>query len=395
MFFRHGQRSPTSFLIFPTDDPHFLDNYDAEPGELTIYGIRQEFELGLTLRKQYNSFLGDKYRSRESLILAGKDNRTIASALSVLAALYPPKEKQIWMEGFHWQPIPVHSEELLDDLSFGIFDNCPILSKQIYEMADFKSMLEPLKNKVELLSNLSGIKINNAKTFDKVIDSVKTRSLMPDLLPPPIWARNASFLKAIKKWGNLLHTKLIDLINDKVGGWHFDLIIGKMEEIVRNQTNKKFILYSGHDTNIMAISRFLNLTTIAQNELQTYATYLSVELHQERPNDYFIEFWLHPALNKTRQFIGILECPTPCSYNDFRKLRKRISTEEFHLFCKGIPKNLDDRCTIYASLAGGLVICVVILIAALLAAAWWCCHYRTKYNEIYVEDDDENTPFLR
>uniref|UniRef100_A0A914QK00 Histone H2A/H2B/H3 domain-containing protein n=1 Tax=Panagrolaimus davidi TaxID=227884 RepID=A0A914QK00_9BILA len=115
-YYRHGQRSPTSFLIFPTDDPHFLDNYDAEPGELTIYGIRQEFELGLTLRKQYNSFLGDKYRSRESLILAGKDNRTIVSALSVLAALYPPKEKQIWMEGFHWQPIPVHSEELLDDV---------------------------------------------------------------------------------------------------------------------------------------------------------------------------------------------------------------------------------------------------------------------------------------
>lgn len=129
---------------------------------------------------------------------------------------------------------------------------------------------------------------------------------MPDLLPPPIWARNPHFSESIKKWSNFLHINLIDLVNDKVGGWHFDLMIAKMEEIVRNQTNKKFILYSGvcffcllflysnfyifkHDTNIMAVSRFLNLTTIAQQELQIYATYLSVELHQEQPNNYFVE----------------------------------------------------------------------------------------------------------
>uniref|UniRef100_A0AC34FW90 Uncharacterized protein n=1 Tax=Panagrolaimus sp. ES5 TaxID=591445 RepID=A0AC34FW90_9BILA len=288
-FSRHGQRAPTNFLIFPTDNPHFLDNFDAEPGELTIYGIRQEYELGLTLRKQYNLLLGEVYRPRESLILAGKDNRTIVSALAVLAAIYPPKEKQIWMKGFNWQPIPVHTEELLDDVSFGLFDNCPTISKEIYEMSDFKSMLEPLMDKVELLSNLSGIPINNPRTFDKIIDSIKTRSLMPDLLPPPIWARNPHFSESIKKWSNFLHINLIDLVNDKVGGWHFDLMIAKMEEIVRNQTNKKFILYSGHDTNIMAVSRFLNLTTIAQQELQIYATYLSVELHQEQPNNYFVE----------------------------------------------------------------------------------------------------------
>uniref|UniRef100_A0A914YPC1 Uncharacterized protein n=1 Tax=Panagrolaimus superbus TaxID=310955 RepID=A0A914YPC1_9BILA len=395
IFSRHGQRAPTNFLIFPTDNPHFLDNFDAEPGELTVYGIRQEYELGLTLRKQYNLVLGDIYRSRESIFFAGKDNRTIVSALAVLAAIYPPKQKQIWMEGLNWQPIPVHTEELLDDVSFGLFDNCPTISKDIYQMADFKSMLEPLMDKVELLSNLSGIKIDNPRTFDKIIDSIKTRSLMPDLLPPPIWARNPRFLESIKNWSNLLHINLIDLINDKVGGWHFDLMIGKMEEIVRNQTNKKFILYSGHDTNIMAISRFLNLTTIAQRELQIYATYLSVELHQKSTNDFFVEFWLHPALNETRKYIGIPECPTPCSYTNFRKLRNRISTEEWHIKCKGIPRNLDDRCTLYASLAGGLVICVVILIAALLAAGWWCCHYRSKYNEIYVEDDDEDSPLLR
>lgn len=68
---------------------------------------------------------------------------------------------------------------------------------------------------------------------------------MPDLLPPPVWARDPHFLESITTWSNYIHVALIDLLNEKVGGWHFDQIVGKMEEIVRNETNKKFILYSG------------------------------------------------------------------------------------------------------------------------------------------------------
>lgn len=60
------------------------------------------------MRRRYKKFLGNHSPDKISTLASGFD-RTINSASLVLAALFPPKEHQVWNEDLLWQPIAVHS----------------------------------------------------------------------------------------------------------------------------------------------------------------------------------------------------------------------------------------------------------------------------------------------
>ena len=38
---------------------------------------------------------------------------------------------------------------------------------------------------------------------------------------------------------------MIDLLEDRSGAWHFDLIVGKIEDYIRNFNKQKFAIFSG------------------------------------------------------------------------------------------------------------------------------------------------------
>ena len=59
-------------------------------------------------------------------------DRTLMSALSNLAGLYPPQGNQIWNPDLLWQPIPIHTKPLEDDALLSSHADCPRF-KQIYE----------------------------------------------------------------------------------------------------------------------------------------------------------------------------------------------------------------------------------------------------------------------
>ena len=66
-----------------------------------------QFNLGKFLRSRYNHLIGDKYDENDIYVRASDVDRTMMSAMSNLAGLYPPKGDQIWNPNLLWQPIPV------------------------------------------------------------------------------------------------------------------------------------------------------------------------------------------------------------------------------------------------------------------------------------------------
>jgi lysosomal acid phosphatase len=72
-------------------------------------GKYQHYELGQWLRHRYSGFLPEAY-SREDIYVRSTDvDRTLMSAASNLAGLYPPVGDQIWNKNISWQPIPIHT----------------------------------------------------------------------------------------------------------------------------------------------------------------------------------------------------------------------------------------------------------------------------------------------
>ena len=66
------------------------------------------YSLGLKLRQLYPDFIPEYYFPEDVKVLSSYADRCLMSAEALLAALFPPKGKQIWNENLLWQPIPVH-----------------------------------------------------------------------------------------------------------------------------------------------------------------------------------------------------------------------------------------------------------------------------------------------
>ncbi|KAK1332440.1 hypothetical protein QTO34_007116 [Cnephaeus nilssonii] len=83
-------------------------------------------------------------------------DRTLMSAMTNLAALFPPEGISLWNPNLPWQPIPVHTVPLVEDrLLFLPFRNCPRfqeLESETLKSEEFQKRLQPYKVKNGVIS---------------------------------------------------------------------------------------------------------------------------------------------------------------------------------------------------------------------------------------------------
>ena len=119
---RHGDRTPIS--------PYKTDPYSDYPwpggwGQLTRRGMRRHLELGRWLRGRYSGWLAETYDRAEVVVRSTDVDRTLMSALSNLAGLFPPQGDQVWEADLPWQPIPVHTLPQDEDYLLSSHAHCP------------------------------------------------------------------------------------------------------------------------------------------------------------------------------------------------------------------------------------------------------------------------------
>jgi len=71
--------------------------------------MRQHYELGQWLRNHYKNLLVNDYTRDDIYIQSTDVDRTLMSAMSNLAGMYPPTERRQFDENLAWAPIPVHT----------------------------------------------------------------------------------------------------------------------------------------------------------------------------------------------------------------------------------------------------------------------------------------------
>ncbi|XP_059519943.1 prostatic acid phosphatase isoform X8 [Myotis daubentonii] len=157
LVFRHGDRSPIE--TFP-NDPIKEASWPQGFGQLTQLGMEQHYELGEYIRKRYGKFLNESYKHQQVYVRSTDIDRTLMSAMTNLAALFPPEGISLWNPNLPWQPIPVHTVPLVEDrLLFLPFKNCPRfqeLESETLKSEEFQKRLQPFKDFMETLPKLSG-----------------------------------------------------------------------------------------------------------------------------------------------------------------------------------------------------------------------------------------------
>lgn len=102
--FRHGDRAPVEIL--DTDPNH--DYWDAIGwGQLTPIGINMHHTLGKLLREEYGELVDIRFDFRKTFVRSSDFDRTLESAQSHLAGLFPPGYGNLTEH--LWQTVPIHT----------------------------------------------------------------------------------------------------------------------------------------------------------------------------------------------------------------------------------------------------------------------------------------------
>lgn len=141
------------------------------------------FQLGEYLRKRYESIIPPNVVPNKIAYLQSTDvDRTLMSAASLLAGLFPPAKDQIWNKKIMWQPVPIHTMPAKVDyiLSTVIGKKCDrydFLTKKHYDRAEYKAWHSKYNSIYKLVENKTGISIDDPWNFIMLHDTLQIHQL--------------------------------------------------------------------------------------------------------------------------------------------------------------------------------------------------------------------------
>ncbi|XP_046524358.1 prostatic acid phosphatase isoform X2 [Equus quagga] len=282
LVFRHGDRSPIE--TFP-NDPIKESSWPQGFGQLTQLGMEQHYELGEYIRKRYGKFLNETYKREQVYIRSTDVDRTLMSAMTNLAALFPPEGVSVWNPGLPWQPIPVHTVPLSEDrLLYLPFRDCPHfqeLESETLNSEEFQKRLHPYKDFIETLPKLSGYHGQDLfGIWSKVYDPLFCESVHNFTLPS--WATEDAMTK-LRELSELSLLSLYGIHKQEEksrlqGGVLVGEILNHMKSATQPSNHRKLVMYSAHDTTVSGLQMALD---VYNGILPPYAACHLMELYSE------------------------------------------------------------------------------------------------------------------
>lgn len=261
VIFRHGDRTPID--PYPTDPWKDPSHWSTGWGQLTNAGKMRHLQLGKWLRNRYSSILSKTYTNSEIYVRSTDVDRTLMSAESNLAGLYPPTGKDVWDPAIQWQPIPVHTVPETMDEVLAAKKSCPAFDyalkkyKQSDEFAQYNKSLEPL---YEYMTAHAGRKVDSLTSAQNIYSCLHIEELNNFTLPE--WTKQVypEPLRSISAKSFATKTNTPILARLKTGP-----LIKEMLKRFRSKAdntlkpNRSVWIYSAHDTTVASVLNTLRL----------------------------------------------------------------------------------------------------------------------------------------
>lgn len=306
---RHGDRNPDKEI------PASPISWKEGLGELTPMGMNQEYRLGVSLRKKYIDqyhLLPTNYNSQTMYVRSTDMNRTLMSASSFLLGLYP-LGSGVTMLPSRFQPIPIHTVPSKQDKLLAVKPSKNIFS--IFSMYFLmhqawkeKSLL--FKNKIQTWNKSTGMQINSFRQLDRLADNLYIRKIHNIQLPNGINQSDANEIISVAEWSIVEAFKHTEITYPM--GHEFLLTIASyMKDVIHDKSQLKYVLFSGHDSSIMAV---MNTLGNPLNAIPGYASDLNFSLWEDK-GQYYVKVMLND------QPIVIPGCNNEiCSIEQFYKI---------------------------------------------------------------------------
>ncbi|KAF3857383.1 hypothetical protein F7725_009242 [Dissostichus mawsoni] len=347
VLFRHGDRSPVK--AYPTD-PYQEGDWPQGFGQLSQVGMKQHFELGQFLRNRYKGFLNDSYDRNQIHVRSTDYDRTLMSAESNLAGLYPPAGQQVFNPNMPWQPIPVHtvpkSEERL--LNYPL-DDCPrynLLMNETEKTEEFINVTLAYQDIIDLVKNKTGLNKTNVESVWSVYDTLFCESRhnksAPDWVTPEVMEK----LRWLKDFG-------------------FRITFG----VYKQQEKSRLMGGMGECIWMYKLLTFFQASLNVFNGRQPpYASCHIIELYREENGSASVSMFYRNDSTVEPYPLQIPGCSLDCPLDDFVRITKLSISDDRDKECHLPSKGRDTEVIISLAVSCSLLI---FLVAFLLGVICW------------------------
>jgi len=366
LVYRHGERTPIN--PYPNDPYKDRSFWPAGFGQLTDKGKERHFELGQWLRERYSDFLPEQYVWDDIEVRSTDVDRTLMSAQSNLAGLYPPIHKR-FNPSIAWQPIPVHTLPQELDALLSSHAKCPRFEQLQDELLNsdlFKDIYKENSDLFQYISHHAGQNITDVVGLDYVYDTLFIENNWNRTLPE--WTKNipgGSFpggrFKALRDFSFTIDTFTPELKRLK-GGPFIKKVLEDSDKVMTGKMDppgRKMFMYSAHDTTVAPILHTLGVfdPPIAPN----YAACILMDLI-ERNSQYYIKISYYNETTRGPYELSVPGCDHLCPIEKFRDLMKDYIPADWKAECGfAVPNELEDRVTFVAALASSMMALVVLV----------------------------------
>jgi len=368
--FRHGARTPIK--NFPNNPNSNV--WNEKPGQLTMIGVKQHYELGQFLRTRYNSILSETYKSDEIYVRSTDVDRTLMSAEANLAGLYPPKGFQKWNGSFTtWQPIPVHTVSKDDEYLLN-FPNtiCSKYMNDIYpaihsskSYLDFVEANQELIDKVTRLSGQSDSNIFSLWNVQDVVECEKVQNVSSaKWITEEIYNQMSAIIAKEMTYDAGGVTQDFRLKAAKLGSGNLlKKIIENMKTKITSPNSPKLTIYSAHDTTLAAL---LTALDDYNDIIPPFASAIIFELHRynttNNTSNYFVKVVYRNSTKTDLVKLRPFGLPVVCKLENFIANSQKYIPDDIKQECNPTKNSALSSVTISLScLILFLAVCILVM----------------------------------